>query len=51
MKAYKITMIVDGGWLDEIANLCSYTESGEICMFKEVSEPFDMDPETLEVMQ
>jgi len=44
MKAYRITLTVDEGWLNAINNMCSYTESGEVCIWENTSDPFDIDP-------
>jgi hypothetical protein len=44
MKAYRITLTVDQLWLDAISRMTEYVESGEICFWESVSDPFDIDP-------
>jgi hypothetical protein len=43
MKAYRITMTVDHGWLNAITEMCSYVEDGEICVWESVSDPFEVN--------
>lgn len=44
MKAFRITLLVDEGWLNAINEMCSYVEYGEVCFWEDISEPFEIDP-------
>lgn len=43
LKAVKIVLVVDEGWLNTISEITSYKEYGEVCSWESVSEPFDYD--------
>lgn len=44
MKAYRITLVVDEGWVDAINEMTSYVQDGEICFWESVSDLFEVDP-------
>ena len=45
VKTYRVTLIVDQGWLDAISDVTSYVEDGEVCIWDHVSDPVEEDPE------
>lgn len=44
MKVYRITLVVDEGWVDAINEMTSYVEDGEVCFWESVSDPIEVDP-------
>jgi hypothetical protein len=38
MKKYKLTLLVDQGWYQELAKISQYTEDGETFQWLEVEE-------------
>lgn len=45
VATYRVTLVVDQGWLDAISDVTSYVESGEVCFWESVSDPIEVDPE------
>ena len=47
MNVRRITLVVDEKWGDAINEITSYMESGEVCHWEEVSEPFEAPKEMI----
>jgi hypothetical protein len=47
MLVRRITLVVDEKWGDAINEMTSYMESGEVCHWEEVSEPFEAPKEMI----
>ena len=45
VNTWRITLVVDEGWLNAINEMTSYVESGEVCFWESVSDPMEEDPE------
>ena len=45
VNTWRITLVVDEGWLNTINEMTSYVESGEVCFWESVSDPVEEDPE------
>lgn len=45
VKTWRITLVVDEGWLNAINEMTSYVEDGEVCFWESVSDPIEVDPE------
>lgn len=45
VKTWRITLVVDEGWLNAINEMTSYVEDGEVCFWEHVSDPVEEDPD------
>ena len=45
VNTWRITLVVDEGWLNAINEVTSYVEDGEVCFWESVSDPIEENPE------
>ena len=45
VNTWRITLVVDEGWLNTINQVTSYVEDGEVCVWEHVSDPVEEDPQ------